>query len=210
MIYNAKINSSGHIKSFGHGDTYSWVIWVIIGLGNNLWPCSTKPLPVSVLKIKPILTFKSKGLLGTNSVKFSSKRWQFLSTKCVFVLSAILFRPQRVTRLLHSSSVVAIDCQWGMRHGLQVAGITLLWLVGLNIDWDYLLPHCIMGSCDQWEFPLFFRHQWQSPCTAPTAGKCLPLGLCKGTVNQSSVTWTNNDPFQWHIYALPGLHKLTH
>ena len=47
------------------------------------------------------------------------------------------------------------DCQWGMRHGLQLAGITILWLVGLNIDWDCLVPHCIMGSRDQWEFPPF-------------------------------------------------------
>ena len=27
------------------------------------------------------------------------------------------------------------DCQWGMRHGLQLAGITLLWLAGLYIVW---------------------------------------------------------------------------
>ena len=59
--------------------------------------------------------------------------------------------------------------------------ITLLWLVGLNIDWDCLVPHYIIGSSDQWEFPPFFRPQWQSLCTALTAGKWLPLGLCKGT-----------------------------
>ena len=43
-----------------------------------------------------------------------------------------------------------------------------------------------MGSCDQWGFPLFSRPQWQSLSTALTAGKCLPLGLCKGTVKESS------------------------
>ena len=72
-----------------------------------------------------------------------------------------------------------------MRHGPQLAGITLLWLVGLKIDWDCLVPHCIMGSHDQWEFQLLFRPQWQSLCTALTAG-CLPLELCKGTVKESS------------------------
>ena len=73
-----------------------------------------------------------------------------------------------------------------MRHGLQFAGVMLLWLVGLNIDWDCLVPNCIMGSHYQWEFPLFFRPQRQSLCTALTAGNCLPLGLCKGTVKESS------------------------
>ena len=33
--------------------------------------------------------------------------------------------------------------------------ITLLWLVGLKIDWDCPVLHCIMGSHDQWEFQLF-------------------------------------------------------
>ena len=61
-----------------------------------------------------------------------------------------------------------------------------MWLVGRNMNWDCLVPHCIMGSRDQWEFPPFFRPQWQSLCTAPTAGKCMPLGLCKGTVKESS------------------------
>ena len=31
-----------------------------------------------------------------------------------------------------------------------------------------------------------FKGYWQSPCTALTAGKRLPLGLCKETVKQSS------------------------
>ena len=49
--------------------------------------------------------------------------------------------------------------------------------VGVIIDWDCLVPHCIMGSLDQWEFPPFFRPQWQSLYTA--------LGLCKGTLKYS-------------------------
>ena len=73
-----------------------------------------------------------------------------------------------------------------MRHGLQLAGITRFWLVGPNIDWDCLENHCIMGSCDQWEFPPFFWPQWQSLCAALTVGSCLPLGLCKGTVKEPS------------------------
>ena len=82
-----------------------------------------------------------------------------------------------------------------MRHGLQLAGIALLWLVGLKIDWDCPVPHCIMGSRDQWEFQLFFRPQWQSLCNAVTAGNWLPLGLCKGAVKESPVWWEIGVPF---------------
>ena len=65
------------------------------------------------------------------------------------------------------------DCHRCVRHGLQLAGITLLWLVGLKIDWDCPVPHCIMGSRDQWEFPTVF----QTPVRVPTACR---LGCAKG------------------------------
>ena len=62
----------------------------------------------------------------------------------------------------------------------------LLWLVGLDIGWDCLVSHCIMTSRDQWEFPLFFRPQWLSLCTAFYPLQSLSLGLCKGTVKESN------------------------
>ena len=46
----------------------------------------------------------------------------------------------------------------------------------------------IVGSRDWWEFPPFCRCHWQSPCTALMAGICLPLGLCKETVKESSLS----------------------
>ena len=71
-----------------------------------------------------------------------------------------------VTRLLHSLSLVAV-------------GLTVRYETWPPIGWhqpfkivysEYRvgLPHlqCIMGSCDQWEFPLLFKGHWQSPCTA--------------------------------------------
>ena len=67
------------------------------------------------------------------------------------------------------------DCQRGMRHGLQLAGITLLWLAGLNINWD-CLGHNRLGACDSLEFSPVFRGHWQSPCTALRAGSA----CCKG------------------------------
>ena len=89
-------------------------------------------------------------------------------------------------RLLHSSSLVAIGLSVGYEICPPIGWHQALWLVGLNIDWDCPVPHRIMGSHDQWEFPLFFRPQWQYPCTALTADICLPLGLCKWTVKEST------------------------
>ena len=91
----------------------------------------------------------------------------------------------RHIELLHSPRLVAIGLTISGVQGLQLAGITILWLVGLNIDWGCLVPHCIMGSRNQLEFPPFSRPQGQSLCTALTTGKCLSLGLCKGTVKES-------------------------
>ena len=39
--------------------------------------------------------------------------------------------------------------QWGMGDSLQLARITLLSLVGLNIGWDCLESHCTAGSRDR-------------------------------------------------------------
>ena len=64
-----------------------------------------------------------------------------------------------------------------------------MWLVGLNIDWDCLVPHCIMGSSDQWEFPLFFRPQWQSLCTALTAATACSYGCAKGLWKSLALCW---------------------
>ena len=86
-------------------------------------------------------------------------------------------------RLLHSPNLVAIvlsRCQWGMIHCLQLAGITLLWLVGLNIDWDCLVPHCIMTSGNS--------HRLSHPSGSPFSPKyrqCFLLRLCRGTVIES-------------------------
>ena len=59
-----------------------------------------------------------------------------------------------------------------------------VWLVDTNICWRVTFLHwilcnlqCIIGSCCHWEFPPLITSRWQSPCTAPTAGICLLLGL---------------------------------
>ena len=47
--------------------------------------------------------------------------------------------------------------------------------------------HVVHCGC-MWLMGIFtvFKGHWQSPCTALMAGKCLPLGLCKWTVKQST------------------------
>ena len=81
--------------------------------------------------------------------------------------------------------------QWGMRHCLQMVGITLFFLIGWS---DYRLglleSQWVLVLRDRKEFTPFLTSQRQSACTAQTAGKCLPLGLCKETVKQSSIVRT--------------------
>ena len=60
----------------------------------------------------------------------------FLGPTSVFSLD--LVHPQAMIRLLHSPGVVAGELSVDMRHGLQLAGIALLWLVGQDIGWDCL------------------------------------------------------------------------
>ena len=83
-------------------------------------------------------------------------------------------------RVLHRSILVAIGLSVGYETRHPIGWHHAFVIVGLIIDWDRLVPHYIMDSRDQWEFSPFFRLQWQSLCTALTAGKCLSLGPCKG------------------------------
>ena len=92
-------------------------------------------------------------------------------------------------------------------YGLQMAAITLLWLVGRTIDSDGLVSNCILGSCDRLEFPPFLRHQWQFLCTALTAGKLRAVqrdcervyGL--GQYHNDVITW-KHFPQCWPILGL--------
>ena len=107
-------------------------------------------------------------------------------------------------RLLHSPSLMAIeDSQWGKRHGLQIG-----WHHPFIVGWFKYrlgLPSAPLHYGLTWpvgiEFPPFFRPQWQSLCTTLTAGICLPLGLCKGTVKESMALCLESavEVFRTHI-----------
>ena len=98
-------------------------------------------------------------------------------------------RPQPISvtpwsdRLKHSPSLVALGLSveyetWppiGWHHHFVIAWFRY-------IGWDWLVSQYIVGSRDRWEFLPFIKGHWQSPCIALTAGNCLPLRLCKGTV----------------------------
>ena len=90
-------------------------------------------------------------------------------------------------RLLHNPSLMAVWLSLGITHGPHLAVTSLLWLVGIDIVWNFFVSQRIMSSHDRWLFPPIFRGHWQSPYTAPTAGKCLPSGLCKETMIKSTV-----------------------
>ena len=60
-----------------------------------------------------------------------------------------------------------------------------LHLAGLNIALGMPQSQWIVGPCDHEVFHHFSKGHWQSLCTAITAGKCLQLRLCKGTVKES-------------------------
>ena len=82
-----------------------------------------------------------------------------------------------------------------MRHGLQMAGITLLWFSGLNIAWDCLRGKGLWVHVTENNFHFFVRGHWQAPCTAKWQEKCLLLGLCKEVVKESNFSIDRNMPF---------------
>ena len=88
---------------------------------------------------------------------------------------------EMVVKWLHSPSLVAIGLSVGYETWPPI-GWHHPFVIGLNIDWDCLVPHCIMGSCDQWEFSLF-----QTTVTVPLHCRRLPLRLCNGTVTECTV-----------------------
>ena len=69
--------------------------------------------------------------------------------------------------------------------GFVVLFFCLFCQADLSIDFGTILMWCHVT--DGWKFPEFFKGHWQSPCTALTAGKCLPLVLSKETVKESVV-----------------------
>ena len=96
-------------------------------------------------------------------------------------------------RLLHSLSLVAIELAVGYETRPLIG-----WHHPFVTGWSkYRLgfpqSQSIVGSRNQWEFPFFFRGYWQPPYTALMAGKCLQLGLCKGTVKESRKGSVIND-----------------
>ena len=103
---------------------------------------------------------------------------------CVLVALCTLYPAVEIphySRLLHSPSLVAIGLSMGYETWPQI-----VWHHPFLIGWSKfnrlgycLVPHCIMGLHDQWEFPPFF----QTPVTVR-----LPLGLRKGTVKESIIT----------------------
>ena len=89
-----------------------------------------------------------------------------------------------LSRLLHSPNLVVIELSMVYGHGIQLTGITLLWSIDRKCRLG--LPSARLHYGLAWPVGIsaVLRPQWQSVCTAATASKSLPLGLCTGTVKE--------------------------
>ena len=104
-------------------------------------------------------------------------------------------------------------CQWSMRHSLQLASITLLRLIGLNLGCACFKSQWIMNSHDKWECPPFFLFIIFE-CSLIVSSHAR-LGLDRGTVKESNSPWThgpNLGPISPIIYELmiQNLYKILH
>ena len=59
-----------------------------------------------------------------------------------------------------------LDCHWGVRHASWMIGLSKYRMGKPCLHWIMDWLQCILSSHDSHEFPLFFKCQWQSPCTA--------------------------------------------
>ena len=149
----------------------------------------------SVTNISMVLVWKRKSLSSASEMgSVCLEHWGTgLSNRCsVFIgvhPGCVGCTSYVVYRLLQSLSLVAVGLSVGYETWLVLSAV---WLADLNIDGETPWLHwilgnlqCVVGSCDWWKFLPCSKAHWQSPCTAPTAGIYLPLGLCKETVKES-------------------------
>ena len=124
-------------SSFVHKYKYAFLVsvdWVTIRSGNDWAP-----------QMRQVITWKNgdislKWTFRTNTSDFLNQCTHFRSRNCILqccVQVIFALRSLGPPRLILDWQY---DCPWGMEHCLQLAGITLLWLVGLNIDYDCLVP----------------------------------------------------------------------
>ena len=93
---------------------------------------------------------------------------------------------QHTAGLLHSASLVALGLSAEyeniiMRQALRIVDINLLWLVGLNIAWDYLSRNGLWANMTGGNFhhfqrsltvPLHCPKHWQMPAVGAVRGDC--------------------------------------
>ena len=156
---------------------YWWESWIPVSFDHSRASCDHSA----------VLTLRSCNVMTASLLQQSIT---VMRNICGFVdavtLLFIVQREMMVLRLIHS-------------HGIRI--FSRVW----DIDW-LASPFCtrvfkcrlglpqsqyIVGSCGWREFLPFFTGLWQYPCTALTAGRCLPLALCKRTVKGSMMVCTD-------------------
>ena len=104
-------------------------------------------------------------------------------------MEAVPGSAQSPLRLLHSPSIVAV----GLWVRCEIYVLNTDWrhpllFIDLNIGWDCLSRNGLWSNLTGGNYHRFAEAtewHWQSPCTAPVAGRCLQLGLCNETVKES-------------------------
>ena len=144
-----------------------------------------KPIPEPLLPLYPLNPYRQ------TSMKFKSKYSSFLSRKCI-----LKCRLPDVGHFVSAS--VGWACGW-------LAAVWLCWLAtrgGGSVGQQGEKLGKLL-SAEEW-IRLFrsFLDSFTVPCTALTAGICLPLGLCKGIVtgvwkNGGNSHWSREPIMQW-------------
>ena len=88
------------------------------------------------------------------------------------------------SRLLHSPCLVVVGLSVGYEIWFPIGWFARC-VISLSKYRLGISSHVVHCGC-MWLMGIFtvFKGHWQSPCTALMAGKCLPLGLCKGTMKE--------------------------
>ena len=95
----------------------------------------------------------------------SRTKSQSLNVSCILAQLSSL-------NLLKPGVDLRMKTSWVINNFIACKGAT--YMRGFTVGWNCL------NHIGLWEFPPFFRGNSQSLCIALIAGKCLPLGPCKG------------------------------
>ena len=66
-----------------------------------------------------------------------------------------------------------------------------------DLDWDCLVPHCIVGSRDRWEFPQFCKGHWHSPWHSPNGRQVSDVMVVQGDCERVWIGLVQVNGYYW-------------